>query len=172
MEKKKVVSLALVSMISMGMLAGCGSTEMIEEQTGAIKSDSPVVEESYEISDFEKQYFEQYVEIPEAKTFAPGEHVFFIRYSYTASSENFTSGRVEVPEGYEILEIENYNEYVGYGSQTSGVDIWYINNESVVVEPVYKNEIRNDRSRMGYYDYANFGTVIELEQESNKSLTK
>lgn len=162
-NKKRVVSLALAGMISMGLLSGCGSKDTQAE----VSNNAEVVEDVKEIVEVdEKYYFEQYYEVPEAKVFEPGEHVFFIRYNYSTAPERVTSGRVDVPEGYEILEIENYTEHVGYGSQSSGVDIWYINNETVVVEPVYKkNEIRRDSSRYGFYDYANFGTVIKKDED-------
>lgn len=123
---------------------------------------------------FEKKYFEQYTDVPAARIYGPGEHVFFIWYHYEGSSEKFTSGRVDVPKGYQIIEIENYTERDGRGAQTNGVDVWYSNTETVQVEPVYKNEIRIDYRGQGYYDYANFGEVIELDEtiDTNKTLTK
>ncbi|MDE5888507.1 MAG: hypothetical protein K2H20_00635 [Bacilli bacterium] len=167
-NKKRIVSLALSGMISMGMLAGCGAKDVQAE----VSTEPEVIEEVREIVEANECYFEQYYEVPEARTFEPGEHVIFIRYNYVGSAGNFTSGRVDVPEGYTILNIENYTERDGYGSQTSGVDVWFINNEIVLVEPVYKNEIRNDNSRRGYYDYSLPGKVIEKEQTDNMKLTK
>lgn len=169
MEKKnKVISLALASMISLGMLTGCGAADVQAE----VSKDPEVQEEVREIVEADVHYFEQFYEVPEAKVFEPGEHVIFIRYNYAGSAENFTSGRVDIPEGYEIINIENYTEKDGYGSQTSGVDIWYINTKSVLVEPVYKNEIRIDYSRDGYYDYSLPGVVIEKEETDEIRLTK
>lgn len=167
MEKKKVVSLGLAGMISMGLLAGCGAKDVQAE----VSMEPKVQENVREIIEADAHYFEQFYEIPEAKTFEPGEHVIFIRYNYVGTAENFTSGRVDVPKGYEILNIENYTERDGYGSQTSGVDVWYINTEPVLVDPVFKNEIRIDYSKNGYYDYSMPGQVIEKEQEDIK-LTK
>lgn len=168
MEKRKVVSLGLASMISIGLLAGCGAKDVQAE----VSIDPEVQENIKEIIETDVHYFEQFYEAPEAKTFEPGEHVIFIRYNYVGTAENFTSGRVDIPEGYEILNIENYTEKDGYGSQTSGVDIWYINTETVLVEPVFKNEIRIDYSRNGYYDYSMPGQVIEKELDEDVKLTK
>ncbi len=167
-NSKKMISLALASMMSVGLLSGCGAKEANAE----VGSETEVVEEVREIVEGEEHYFEQYYEVPEAKVFEPGEHVFFLRYNYSGSAENFTSGRVDVPNGYDILEIENYTEKDGYGSQTGGVDIWYINNERVIVEPIFKDEIRNDWSRNGYYDYATFGVVMEKNRDEEIILTK
>lgn len=167
-NKKRIVSLALASMISMGMLTGCGASDTQAE----ISSESEVKEEVREIAEANVHYFEQFYEVPEARIFEPGTHVIFIRYNYAGSAENFTSGRVDIPEGYEIINIENYTERDGYGSETGGVDIWYINTETVLVEPVYKNEIRIGYSRNGYYDYSLPGTVIEKEQNDEMILNK
>lgn len=111
----------------------------------------------------------QEVQAPENRTFEPYEHVFYLRYDTLTKkefSERVYGGQIVIPEGYEILEIENFNEYRGYGSQTRGFDVWFINTKKVEVKPVYNEAI-------GAYDYSEAGTVIEEElvEEDTKSLT-
>ena len=108
-------------------------------------------------------------EVPEVVTYEPYEHVFYRRYNNLTKDSYATevfSGQIEIPEGYEILEINNYDEKLGNGSQTGGFDVWFINNQPVEVTPVYNPSV-------GGYDYSQPGQVIVItsaEEAPTKSL--
>ncbi len=136
-------------------LSGCGTGSTVTEN----QKQKPAVE----------QVAVEEVQAPKSRTYEPYEHVFYLRYDNLTNerySENVYGGQIVIPEGYEILEIENFNEDIGYGSQTKGFDVWFINTKKVEVQPVY-NEAT------GAYDYSEAGTVIEEElvEENEKSLT-
>lgn len=168
MEKKKVVSVALVGMLSMGILSGCG----IADTQAEVSKDAEIQEEVREIITVGENALEQYKEVPEAKTFEPGEHIFFIRYLYGTNPSYISSGNIVVPDGYSVMEIENFTERDGYGSRTNGVDVWFINTETVLVEPVYKEEYSYLFKEHGYFDYSHPGVVLDLELNDEMTLTK
>ncbi len=100
-------------------------------------------------------------EKPSDQEFEPYEHVFYRRYELSDSYMNtssITHGQVEIPEGYEILEIENYIDTKGRGSVTKGFDVWFTNTETVTAEATY-NEITRQ------YEYSTPGRVVENENE-------
>ena len=110
----------------------------------------------------------QEIQTPNSKIYEPYEHVFYLRYD-TLTQKNISKdvygGQIVIPKGYEILEIENFNENFSNGSQTGGFDVWFINNKKVEVQPVYNEAI-------GGYDYSEPGKVIEMElEENNKTLS-
>lgn len=170
MNKRRIISLTLALAISTGLLSSCANQTQadVSEDTIAMdvvqtetKNDVSVVDDStYTIDNFD--------EVPESKEFEAGEHVFMIRYDILDelgyhNSESVNSLSITVPEGYSVLNMENF---IGLGSkigtcQTYGVDVWYINNEKVLVEPVY-NEV------FEHYDYSQPGKVIEqIKTEEN-----
>ena len=147
MEKRKIASILLAAAIATTLLTGC-------ENTGATMSNSS---NSYAV----EQVASQETQIPKTKTYAPYEHVFYVRYSNLEKNkyaENVNGGQIEIPEGYEILEIENWNKEMYKASQTGGFDVWFINNKPVEVKSVYNKTT-------GSYDYSSPGTVIEMELE-------
>jgi hypothetical protein len=174
MEKKRVVSLVLALALSTGLLSGCSSKTQtdISDETIAMgnvqneeKVDIPVVDNTtYRIDSFE--------EVPESKEFDAGEHVFMIRYDLIdelgyQNAESINSLSLTVPEGYSILNMENF---IGLGGkigtcQTYGVDVWYINNEKVLVDPVYNESLE-------HYDYSQPGKVIEYSKTDENGLNK
>ena len=82
---------------------------------------------------------------------------------YNAESVNSLS--ISVPDGYQVLNIENFNGLggkIGTG-QTYGVDIWYINNEKVLVDPVYNDSLE-------HYDYSQPGYLLLEKDESEKKV--
>ena len=100
------------------------------------------------------------------KTFHPGTHVYFKRYyianhvqDYFYRSYNVLGGQVDVPEGYQVLSLQ---QVIGTSNDTNvkthGVDVWFINVKRVEVEPVH-NEY------LGIYDYSEPGTVVETKVE-------
>ena len=150
--KALAVSLCLALGIT---LSGCSTGGTVVENT----KQKPVVE----------QVAMQEVQVPANKVYEPYEHVFYLRYDNLTEekySEKVYGGQIVIPEGYEILEIENFNEYIGYGSQTRGFDVWFINNKKVEAKAVF-NEAT------GAFDYSEPGTVIEEElvEEESRSLT-
>ncbi len=110
--------------------------------------------------------------MPEVKVFEPGEHVFMVRYNLIdelgySSSKGINSASITVPEGYEVLDLENFTglgNKVGTG-QTYGVDVWYINSEVVEVTPVYNEAFDT-------YDYSQPGQVVESTISKENSLGK
>ena len=97
MKKRKVASILLAAAIATTLLTGC-------DNTGATMSNSS---NSYAV----EQVASQETQIPKTKTYAPYEHVFYVRYSNLTNkrySEKVSGGQIEIPEGYEILEIENW----------------------------------------------------------------
>lgn len=115
MEKgKKIISLGLASMLSLGMLTGCGQSSTQAEVAKEPEVMSSVV-----------NAFDSFSTNPGIKEFSPYEHVFFIRYdtlelSSNSYSENVSGGSITIPEGYEILFMQNFEERNGYRSQTRG----------------------------------------------------
>ena len=151
MEKRKVALLLLMASLATATLSGC-TTENTDNLLADVKQDPKMA--TTEVVEEEKKV--------EKKTYKAGEHVFFKRYRMTTGSgyyaEEFTGGQITIPEGYEILDIENYAEYVGKGSQTGGFDVWFIKNKDVEVEPVYNAKIKA-------YDYSEPGTIVETMDE-------
>ena len=143
MEKRKIGALLLSMGIATTLLSGCTTEQkneiLAETKQAATMETTEVVEEQKKV---------------EKKTFAAGQHVFFKRYySNKKYSEDILGGQIIIPEGYEILDIENFTEKWGYGSQTGGFDVWFINNQEVEAEPIYNATFES-------YDYSEPGKVI------------
>ena len=145
MKKTRVVSLLLAGAISLTMLTGCTQTKKVESQ-----------KEGTTVTTVEEQ------NVPEPKRYEPYDHFFFVRYNIVSGNnhyaEQISGGQIERPDGYEILDIENWNMTKYKSSQTGGFDVWFVNYMPVEVEPVY-NEAT------GTYDYSQPGKVIEPEEE-------
>ena len=151
MKKGKVVSLLLTTALAATLLTGCGKTGT--EIAGETKT-KPAMEQVAVVEQV----------VPEKKVYQPYEHVYFQRFYNDTYTEDIYGGQIIIPEGYEILEIENVIKKAGYGSRTAGFDVWFINTKTVEVEPVYNGAY-------GYYDYSQAGTVLEQElEEENPSL--
>jgi len=146
MKKRKIISVGLALLLSTGLLTGCGKTNTTPVTD---TKPSPALEQAI-----------VHEEKVENRVYEPFEHVFFKRYyngyNTVGLSEKVSGGQIEIPEGYEILEIENFNELIAHGSQTAGFDVWFINKKTVEVTAVY-NEV------FGYYDYSEPGKVLEQE---------
>lgn len=108
-------------------------------------------------------------EKPSNQEFEPYEHVFYRRYELLNPSKDDTSsiteGQVEIPEGYEILEIENYTDTKGRGSVTRGFDVWFTNTETVTAEATY-NEVTRQ------YEYSTPGKVVNSKEETPQQKVK
>lgn len=92
-------------------------------------------------------------------TFKPYQHLFFTRIDITGESskfytENPFSGSINISEKYKVFDIEDFNERDGYGSQTRGYNIWFINEVPVEVTAIYNAELEK-------YDYSHFGIPVK-----------
>ena len=156
-SKKNLMALALASVIGVSSLTGCTVEETDENQIeSTVMEDEPVEEEPVE----EEQ-------LPEVRIFEPYTHVFFARTYNDPDTSTITGGQVEIPEGYEILDIENWAQKAGPGSRTPGYDVWFINTKTVEASLVYNEPL-------DIYDYSQPGTVIEMtneEEDQTKPLT-
>ena len=149
MKKKRILSLSMALVITAMGLSGCEKNNTIEEATKAIEVDSTI------------NFLDWHEKKPEARTFGPGEHVFFKRYyaPYNISNRidktsitNINQGSISAPGGYEVLSVNTISEgYTKYNPSTC-IDVWFKNIDTVIVEPVY-NEIT------GLYDYSDFGMI-------------
>ena len=144
-KTKKALSLGLAMLLTTGLLTGCGS-----KNTGGAKSTGGFASVALEET---------------AKEFDAYTHVIVKRYDYKAfEGITLKQGQIEVPEGYEILEIENYTEKYGAGSRTGGFIIWFINNKKVKATSSYNDKLE-------VYDYSNPGVVVEeIVKEENPTL--
>lgn len=87
------------------------------------------------------------------KTFEARCHVFSVRnYAYPDSNEH--KNIVNVPDGYEVFDIEYVIRDQIRSSDSPTYDVWYINTVPVTVKGTW-NEDSNE------YEYTNFGTPIE-----------
>lgn len=144
--------------LTLGLLVSTLGTSGLTSCTSKNQNESNVVEQSYESA-----------EELDTKVFEPYTHVYFKRYdllkhdmfSNKIFSKDVISGQIEIPEGYEILEIENFDELINRGSQTRGFDVWFINNTTVEVNPTYNSFYEK-------YDYSEPGRVIQLEDSEVK----
>lgn len=150
-SKKNLMAIALASVIGVSSLTGCNAVETEENQTESIEMEEVSNEEEVLVE--EEQNFEN-------KVFEPYTHVYYVRTYNPSEPSTIKGGQVEIPEGYEILDIENWTQKHGYGSRNAGYDIWFINNKTVEVSPVYNETI-------GTYDYSQPGTVIEMTNEED-----
>ena len=146
MKKSSYKSILLATAASLVLLTGCS--------TGREVTNLP-----------NQNQIQQEITIPENQTFEPYQHVYFTRYylSEKVQPERITGGQIEIPEGYEILTIENWDESEYKSSQNGGYDIWFINNKTVEVEAVY-NESKEQ------YDYSQPGIVCEPTVEESPTL--
>ncbi len=167
MEKRRAISLVLALAMSTGLLAGCEAstkTEVSDNTQSIVETVEPTIVDSNRVDNYE--------EMPEVKVFEPGEHVFMIRYNYFdelgyRDAESVNSASITVPEGYEVLDVENFTALgnkIGT-NQTYGVDVWFINNETVEVTPVFNKAFNS-------YDYSQAGKVVEPIVTDNKELGK
>ncbi len=170
--KKRIVSSALAVMLTTGLLSGCGVSDtnatVTEEPTESVVINSQEFDESATLG------IDKYETEPESRVYQEYEHLFMVRYNlddaqYQGSIEDITGTSVPIPEGYEVVSIENFNSLGGKigTTKTYGFDIWYTNVVPVEVAPVY-NEI------FQAYDFSHPGKVIDKENvvDTDKTLSK
>ncbi len=177
MKKKKLVSLVLAMSIGLASLTGCAETtyaqeqvkeEVVEEEVKTEVEEDPI---NFEAIAAAANKIQQFEEMPEAKEYDPGEHLFMQRFDLLKqlnyqNAKKINSIAIDVPEGYSVICMENFSavgEFLGT-TQTFGFDVWFINNEKVIVEPRFNEAFE-------HYDYSHAGTVV-LEEKEEKQLTK
>ncbi len=152
MQKDKILKTAVALTLGSTLLTACASQESKQEEN----TETGIVSELY-----------QGVEIGDKQVFEPYEHLFYIRYRELEFLDDGTEikGNIVIPDGYEVLQIEQYNEPSYSTSRTAGYDVWYTNNKTVEVEAVYNEAY-------GRNDFSTFGKVVEKDntQEMGKTL--
>ncbi len=138
MKSKRLFAIALALSTTM---MGCQEESSKEEIVDSTERSSYVTEG-------------EVVEEGEIKQFDVGKHMFFIRYAPVDSYKD-VGGSIEIPEGYEVFDVENVAEFKG---MTVAYDVWYQNTVPVEVTAVYNESIQG-------HDYSQFGTPIELEKQ-------
>lgn len=149
--KKDILALSIA--LSTLSLTACGESTQnknevhkAENELGNYKSDEDKVRSD---------------ELRETTVLEVGQHYIFKRIVIDNVPQEIKGGGFyNVPEGYEVFTINNFNIHSGQGSRTNGYDIWFVNTKPVTVKAVYSSDYDN----YGYYD---FGTVVE-----EKKLTK
>ena len=101
------------------------------------------------------------VEEGSVKTFDVGQHVVSARVYYDNNRDNIEYAVNNIPDGYEVFDVEPLTAARGSGSTTVGFDIWFKNTKPVKVTSSY-SEIFNN------YGYYTFGEVIEKEKVLEK----
>ena len=140
MSKKKIAALLAALMVTLSCLSACSN----QNETNKKGSNAGIATAQAEE---EKK--------PVTKVFEPGTHIFTKRYSY-----NFrwsVQRQVIVPDGYEVLHIDNF--FNGSTSYTKGFDVWFINVETVeATESTISTDM--NKTEKGYY---NPGIVVKKE---------
>lgn len=162
---KKLTIFSTVATMSMISFSGCLNKTRNDElnNTTEINLDNQEknIEEKIK-SALEK--IEENTQEETTKIFKPYEHVFFVRVNLLtekSSARKIKGGNIIVPEGYTVLEIENFSDRDSYGSQTEGYDIWFTNKVPVEVETIFNEALEK-------YDFSNFGTPIIDNKEKEK----
>lgn len=152
-------------------LTGClgKRKEEADENRETSRVEAPQTEEIFNSN----QAYEQLqleVKEGETRTFEPYQHLFFVRVDLflntdESHAEKFNGGSINIPEGYKVLTIENFNEREGKkGSQTRGYDIWFTNEVPVEVTAIYNEKLKK-------YDFSHFGLPVE-EKENEETIQK
>jgi len=156
MKIKKIAIYGTTAAIALATLTGCGEqTEKVEELTIT----TPPTEEEIFKENVATEQLSKEIKQGDSKVFEPYQHLFYVRFnSDTRYSENITGGSIEIPTGYKVFEIENFNTSNRYSSQTGGYDVWFINEVPVEVNAVYNEFLEK-------YDYSRFGVPIQKEKD-------
>lgn len=168
---KKLAVYSTIGALVMTNLIGC-LCKRKEEATAEIRNISrierPQTEEEIFSSNSALEQLQEHVKEGETRIFEPYQHLFFVRvdlFSITEElkSQKINGGSVNIPEGYKVLTIENFNAYSPH-SQTRGYDIWFTNEVPVEVTSIYNEEL-------GAYDFSHFGLPVE-EKENEETIQK
>lgn len=162
---KKLTIFSTIATMSILSFSGCSNKTRNDELNNTTEINLDNQEEN--IEEKIKSALEQIEENTQketTKTFEPYEHIFFVRVNLLtekSSARKITGGNIIVPEGYTVLEIENFSDRDSYGSQTEGYDIWFTNKVPVLVESIFNESLEK-------YDFSNFGTPIIDTKEKEK----
>lgn len=162
---KKLTIFSTVATLSLMTLPGCthkNRTDDLEELNELTEQMDEYSEEKAEKKVIEEirtalEQIEENTQENTTKIFEPYEHLLFVRvdtFIEKGIAEHISGGNINIPEGYKVIDIENYIVTERYSSQTGGYDIWFTNEVPVEVKSIYNESL-------GKYDYSNFGTPIE-----------
>ena len=96
---------------------------------------------------------EENIEPDSIKVFDEGKHIISVRVSYVNSNSTANYVINNIPEGYEVFDIESCNNK----SENKEYDIWFINTEKVKVNATYDES----SDKYGYYS---FGIPVEEDK--------
>lgn len=171
MNVKKLAIYGIVGAISLSELTGCLRKNSETKNSDNTYIEVPKTEEAIFNSNQALNQIQSEVKEGETRIFEPYQHLFFIRVGLlTADSmyyaENINGGSINIPDGYQVLTIENFAEMERNTSQTGGYDIWFTNEVAVEVTAIYNESIKK-------YDYSHFGLPIaEKEKENEETIKK
>ncbi len=166
---KRLAVFSAIGFLEIASLTGCIGEEAEENTNEEVVITTPPTEEEIFSGNVAIEQLQEDVKVGEKKTFAPYEHLFFIRVNLleiVEYGEVVSGSSINIPEGYKVLTIENYNISMGRGSQTGGYDIWFTNDVPVEVIAIYNKSL-------GKNDYSHFGVPIkDNEKEETIQMTK
>lgn len=161
---KRLVICSTMGALILTNLTGCLGKAKGDSEETVVEEELTEEEISNEFTALEQ--LQEEVKEGDTKTFEPYQHLFFIRvdlYINAGDSIEIGTGDINIPEGYKVLEIENFSEYKG---ETWGYDIWFTNEIPVEVTAIYNEPLKK-------YDYSHFGIpVVEKENEGTIQKTK
>ena len=96
---------------------------------------------------------EENIEPNSEKVFEEGKHILSVRISYSNSDNTANYVINNIPEGYEVFDIESCNNK----SKLQEYDVWFVNTEKVKVYATYDES----SNKYGYYT---FGIPVEEEK--------
>ena len=152
--RKIILTFGILSTGSL-TLTGCNKKREVKQSTiyatPTLTTETPTIEETNN-----ENIIIDGVEENQSKIFKPGKHYISVRVNQENHYANNIEGNAinNIPEGYEIYTIYPITGEIYKGSQTTGYEVWFVNNETVEVTSSYNEELEI----YGFYD---FGKVIE-----------
>lgn len=171
MNVKKLAIYSIVGAISLSELTGCLRKNSERENSDNAYIEVPKTEEAIFNSNQALNQIQLEVKEGETRTFESYQHLFFIRVDLLSdasvyNAENINGGSINIPDGYQVLTIENFTEVDRNASQTRGYDIWFTNEVAVEVTAIYNESTKK-------YDYSHFGLPLtEKENENEETIEK
>ena len=141
MNKKKVAALLAALLVTLGALSACST----QTNTSTKGSNGLVSTAQADQNDY----------VPKTKRFEPGTHCYACYYRFVGNEGyNYFKAQVNIPEGYEIKDIEiTTNAY----SSAEGIIYWFINTKTV--------EATEAKNTNDSWAYCVPGKVVEEDME-------
>ena len=146
MNKLKKGALVVTSVVILNLLSGCAALN----GNATLTKEQPAEEVT--------------IVKPANQIYAPGKHFIYKRYNNLKSDWIFNknaAGQVEIPDGYEIFDVENVNRTIDGVTKTGGFDVFFINAEEVEAEAVLDEET-------GAYVYSQPGVPTREKEPANQ----